>query len=338
MTPRLQDDILFRGNRIRHLLYTQQFSRNSLDELFRVAERCRGLDASRAGARVLASLLPHKRALLYFVQPSTRTFLSFRIAASILGMSTSDVRSPETSSEVKGETPADSVHIFSVYHDLIVIRYPEPGFAESCVAQLKLSEKEKHIVNAGSGMDQHPTQALLDVYTLHREFLRFGGIDGKRVLIVGDLARGRAARSLIYLLGKYSDVQIDLVSPAQLRLSEDMKEYMSRKNMSFRESDDMEEFLGSADAVYMTRVQDEYDSQVKTGRFDLRNFCLDTHRLRLLKVTAPILHPLPRRGEIPTEIDADPRAVYWDQVENGLWVRVALIAHMFAVDDSVMQA
>lgn len=318
--------------RLLHLIFTQQFTRELLEGLFDVAEKARRLYTSRIGAAFLKECLPNRRALLYFVQPSTRTFLSFQAAASLLGMSTAAVTSTQTSSEMKGETPLDSVHTFAMYHDLIVIRYPEPGFAEKCAMRFVEAEVPKHIVSAGSGMEQHPTQALLDVYTLHREFYRRGGIDGKRVMIVGDLARGRAVRSLVYLLCKYSGVQIDLVSPDSLRIKDDMKQHMQRRGVEFRESRSMLPLVKDADAIYMTRIQDEYDNQLPAGELDFGQYALDHEAIGLMKPNAVILHPLPRRTEIPTWVDADPRARYWEQVENGMWARVALIAHILECD------
>lgn len=318
--------------RLLHLIYTQQLSRELLEDLFNVAEKARGMYASRLGATFLHNCLPNKRALLYFVQPSTRTFLSFQSAAEILGMSTARVTSTETSSEAKGETPLDSVHVFAMYHDLIVMRYPEAGFASKCAQYFRERDVPKHIINGGSGMDQHPTQALLDVYTLHREFYRKGGIDGKRILVAGDLARGRAVRSLIYLLSKFEDVQMDLVAPASLGLHDDIKEHMQENEMPFRESEKLMDFIGEADAVYMTRVQDEYDDLQPGGEFDYDRFSLTPAALDTMSPNCAILHPLPRRNEIPIDVDSDSRARYWEQVENGMWARVALIAHMLECD------
>jgi aspartate carbamoyltransferase catalytic subunit len=339
-TYSLRDEIrlLSRGDRLIHLIYTQQLTRSRLDDLFAVAEKARQLYTSRVGAVLLKDCLPNRRALLYFVQPSTRTFLSFQSAAEILGMSTAHVTSTATSSETKGETPLDSVHTFAMYHDLIAMRYPEPGFASKCATYFREMDVPKHIINAGSGMDQHPTQAILDVYTLHREFSRRGGIDGKRVLFVGDLARGRAVRSLIYLLGKYEDIAVDLVAPSGLGINDDMKTYMEENEVSFREGSDLKQVIGDADAIYMTRVQDEYESISPAGEFDYDHFSLTAEMMALVGPNCAILHPLPRRSEIPVEVDADPRSRYWDEVENGMWARVALIAHILECDLRIRSA
>ena len=325
-------DLFSKGNRLLHLITTQQFTRPLLEDIFDLGERARRLYTTRIGAAFLRECLPNRRALLYFVQPSTRTFLSFQAAAAILGMATAQVTSPETSSEAKGESPLDSVHTFAMYHDLVVMRYPTAGFADECARRFLQIGGDKHIINGGSGMDQHPTQALLDVYTLHREFTRRGGIDGKRVAVVGDLARGRAARSLIYLLSKYTGVSIDLVSPASLRMKDDLKEYMAAKGMTFHEHDRIGDWVTHADALYMTRIQDEYDAVSPAGTLDYGQYSVTDDVLHRLKSDAVILHPLPRRAEIPPAVDSDPRSRYWEQVENGMWARVALISHMFEAD------
>ncbi len=338
MTKKDKPEFVTNSGRLLHLIHTQQFTHELMHDFFKIANKARQLYTSAIGASFLKNCLPNMRALLYFVQPSTRTFLSFESAASILGISTAQVTSTRTSSELKGETPLDSVHTFAMYHDLIIIRYPELGFAEQCATQFLESDVSKHIINGGSGMDQHPTQALLDVYTLHREFLKRGGVDGKRIMFVGDLARGRAARSLIYLLCKYSNVKVDLVSPDSLKLKDDMKKYMTKHGINFRESDSMLGFSKEADAVYMTRIQDEYDNEFSPGDINYSAYTLTQDVIASLKPNCIVMHPLPRREEIPISFDADPRSRYWEQVENGMWARVALIAHILECDLKIKSA
>ena len=326
------------GDQLLHLLYTQQFERPLLDRLFKIAEKSRALCQSEIGAKLLRDCLPHRKALLYFVQPSTRTVLSFRAAAETLGMSAAIVQDPRTSSEYKGESPLDSVHTFAMYHDLIVIRYPEAGFAKSCVDYFIDHGISKHIVNGGAGMEQHPTQALLDLYTLHREYSHRGGLDGRRIMVVGDLLRGRAVQSLIYLLAKYENMRIDLVSPVQLQLPKELKQYISAKKIVWRESETMDEFIAEADAIYMTRVQDEYSREGVPQKLDYSGCSLSADVIRQMPADCIVLHPLPRRQEIPLSFDADPRARYWDQVENGMWARVALIAHILGCEGKIRSA
>src|SRR6266496_1485581 len=155
-----QEDFTYRG-RLVHLVHTRQFTRRLAEDIFDVADRARRLNTSRPGSAYLKESLVGRLALLYFVQPSTRTFLSFHAAASLLGMSTAEVRSREISSEMKGESALDSVRTFAMYHDLIIIRYPEPGFSEQCARFFLDNDLRRHVINGGSGKDDHPTQALL---------------------------------------------------------------------------------------------------------------------------------------------------------------------------------
>ena len=194
--------------RIFDVIYAQQFDREFLDELCDLAEKIRLLAKTKMGARKLSNLLPHKRAMLYFVQPSTRTFLSFQNACFLLGLNVSESRGTSTSSEVKGESPEDTIRTFASYVDLIISRHPEAGFAEKTSWVLNQTERPVPVLNGGSGPDQHPTQALLDIYTLQREFQAIGGLDGKKIAMVGDLKRGRTVRSLSYLLKNYEGVTI----------------------------------------------------------------------------------------------------------------------------------
>ncbi|RLB03337.1 MAG: aspartate carbamoyltransferase [Deltaproteobacteria bacterium] len=324
-----------RDGNIYHVIMAQQFDRGFLDEICNLATRIRQIAKSNEGTRFLLSLLQGRRAMLYFVQPSTRTFLSFMSACQILGMQCSEVRDTSTSSEVKGETPEDTVRTFSSYVDLIIMRYPEPGFAERIAFLLNNSGRPVPVINAGSGRDQHPTQALLDIYTLHRSFEDQGGIDGKKIALVGDLKRGRTVRSLAYLMKNYEGVKLYFVSPPELRMEDDLKEYLREHEVEFEESEDLAEVIPQVDAVYMTRIQDEYDLEGESKRIDYSRFHFKVEYLQLLKPNAIIMHPLPRRQELPTEIDQDRRAVYWRQVRNGMWVRVALIAKIFRVGGEI---
>jgi len=324
--------------RLFHVLYAQQFGRAELDRLGSLATTIRFVAKTEGGARFLHDLLPHRRAMLYFSQPSTRTFLSFCAACEILGLGIGEVRDTATSSEFKGESKEDSVRTFSSYFDLIVMRTPMGGLAERMAWILSNSDRPVPIINAGSGKDQHPTQALLDVYTLQRSFERRGGIDGKRIVFVGDLARGRTVRSLAYLLTNYSDVDLWFVAPPQLQIGADILEQLDRHGVKYTLTDDLHGAIPGADAIYMTRVQDEWDSEAgESARIDTSRFCLLSKDLDRMKDDAVIMHPLPRRNEIPTEVDTDPRAVYWRQMRNGMWIRSALIASQFGQDDRIRE-
>ena len=319
-----------------HVLLAQQFSRDMLDDLGSLATCIRRTAKSKAGMRFLGELLEHKRAMLYFSQPSSRTFLSFYAACQILGLKPAEVRDTKTSSEVKGESPEDTVRTFSSYVDLIIMRTPIQGFAEKMAWVLSNTERPVPVINAGSGKDQHPTQSLLDVYTLQRSFERSGGIDGKTVAFVGDLARGRTVRSLASLLTKYDNVKQLFIAPEQLQITPDVLQQLDAAGVEYELSNDFRSVIPEADAIYMTRIQDEWDSTPgESGKIDTSSYSLNSESLNLLKRTAVIMHPLPRRQEIAPEIDADPRAIYWRQVRNGMWIRVALIVTIFGMGDVV---
>jgi aspartate carbamoyltransferase catalytic subunit len=326
-----------RDANIFHIIMAQQFDRSLLDEICELTTKIRGIAKGNKGVLFLQSLLQGKRAMLYFVQPSTRTFLSFMAACQVLGMQCSEVRDTTTSSEMKGESQEDTVRTFSSYVDLIVMRHPQAGFAERIAFLLNQISRPVPVMNAGSGKDQHPTQALLDIYTLHRSFQNYGGIDGKRIAFVGDLKRGRTVRSLAYLLRNYTGVKLYFVAPKELQMEEDLKGYLQEQEVAFEERDNLKEVIPAVDAVYMTRIQDEYDEAGESKRIDYSAYYFKKEYLKILPPNAIIMHPLPRRAELPPEIDLDKRAIYWRQVRNGMWVRVSLIATVFRKDKDIKE-
>lgn len=313
-----------------HTLFAQQFNRAILDGLGTLATEIRTIAKSRAGMQFLQSLLSHKRAMLYFSQPSSRTFLSFLSACQILGLGTGEVRDSSTSSEYKGESREDSVRTFSSYFDMIIMRTPEKGLAEHMAWVLSNSERPIPIINAGSGPDQHPTQALLDIYTLQRSFERRGGLRDRTVVFVGDLARGRTVRSLSALLLNYENIEQVFIAPQPLQIGEDVLQALKARGVRYRLGDDLDAVLPDADAVYMTRVQDEWDKEKgDSARIDTSRFHIGPEQMKRLPTDAVLMHPLPRRSEISVEVDHDPRAMYWRQMRNGMWARAALIATTF---------
>lgn len=320
-----------------HILRGDQFDRPFLNRICELTDTIRRFDKSKDGLVYLKSLLGHKRAMLYFTQPSTRTFLSFQSACQILGMSASEIRNSSTSSEFKGESIEDSLRTFSSYVDLIIMRTPVPGLCDRIAQMLNETDRPVPIINGGSGPDQHPTQALLDIYTLNRSFRKAGGIEGKKIVMVGDLKRGRTIRSLAKLLTNYDDVEIRFVSPEAFRIKEDLKDDLTQCNQKFTEHDRLLDVLEDADAVYMTRVQDEYDDvEGESKKVDSSAFHLKYEHLANMKKEAVIMHPLPRREELDPEIDKDPRAKYWRQERNGMWTRVALITMVLGVDQHII--
>jgi aspartate carbamoyltransferase len=373
--PQLKVSEFNREGRLRHVIFSGQFSVDLLEDLASTADKIRLLSRSRSGQDFLLNLLHHKRAMLYFTQPSTRTFLSFMAACQILGMTCNEVRDPTTSSETKGETRFDSIRMFSSYFDLVIMRSPIARLAEACAYLMNDLERSDNrsvpIINAGSGADEHPTQALLDVYTLQRTFQftnPYGspvksrleslqrdfpnlkaGLAGKVYGFCGDIGRGRTVRSLAALLAQYAGVTLVFVSPqhATLRLGEDLRERLERRGVRMVELESLESCLDGRpaieqfDALYMTRIQKEHNvaaDESEFARIDFSRYKLTPELVRRMRPYAPILHPFPRDqhfGEIPPQIDDDPRAMYFRQARNGMWVRAALLAHIFNVDHQV---
>ena len=193
------------------------------------------------------------------------------------------------------------------------------------------------MLNGGSGPDQHPTQALLDIYTLEREFRTIGGLDGKKIAMVGDLKRGRTVRSLSYLMKNYKDVELVFVAPQVFRMKDDIKDFLNKHNIPFKETEDFESIMPEVDAIYMTRIQNEYASDSISEAETFPEFHLKTTHMSMIQTHCAILHPLPRRYEIDIRIDKDPRAAYWRQERCGMWIRAALIASIFQVDGEIME-
>lgn len=321
-----------------HILNSGQFDLESLNYIFKLTDCIRKFNSTKAGLLYLQSFLPHKRAMLFFSQPSTRTFLSFQSACHILGMHTSEIRDPSTSSETKGESIEDSLRTFSSYVDLIIMRTPSAGLCERIANLLDSTPRSIPVINAGSGQDEHPTQALLDLYTLNRCFKQDDGIDNKTICMVGDLKRGRTVRSLAMLLTNYKNIKIIFCSPEEFRIANDLKEHLNKyPNVQFTEANNFIDSISQADAIYMQRIQDEYDSKDnRTTHIDISQYSLTYGHLPYLKPNCQILHAMPRRNELDSRIDNDPRAQYWSQQRNGMWIRCSLIAVLMRIDHQLL--
>lgn len=315
-----------------HVIDTRQFDRQMLDRLCRLANHIRTLAKSRAGSNRLQKLATNRRAMLYFTQPSTRTFLSFNSACQILGMQTSEIRNPSISSEVKGETFEDSIRTFSSYADVIIMRTPQGGKAARAAELMDGIPRPVPVINAGSGPDQHPTQALLDIYTLERSFENRGGIDGKTIAMMGDLRRGRTVRSLSYLMKNYKDVQLRFVAPPGFEIGQDILEHLDSHRVAYESTSSLADVLDDLDALYLTRLQWEYDEDDESNGADYASYAIGPEQLAKFPAEAIVMHPLPRGPELDPAIDNDPRVMYWRQERNGMWMRVALLAMIFGLD------
>ena len=315
-----------------HVIDTRQFDRPMLDRLCRLATHVRTLAKTREGSKKLQELAPDRRAMLYFTQPSTRTFLSFNSACHILGMQTSEIRNPSISSEVKGETFEDSIRTFSSYADVIIMRTPEGGKAARAAELMDSIPRPVPVINAGSGPDQHPTQSLLDIYTLERSFEHRGGIDGKTIAMMGDLRRGRTVRSLSYLMKNYKDVRLRFVAPPGFEIKQDILDHLDAHEVAYRCTNHLDEVAGELDALYVTRLQSEYDDGDESDDADYASYAIGSEQLQGFADEAIIMHPLPRGPELDPAIDNDPRVMYWRQERNGMWMRVALLATIFGLN------
>lgn len=302
-----------------HILSTKQFlERSALEEIFAEAAELEKQDATGT----LKPLLTGKILATVFYEPSTRTRFSFETAMLKLGGQViTTENAAQFSSAVKGETLTDSIKVISGYADAIVLRHPQEGAAQAAAEVSAVP-----ILNAGDGTGEHPTQALLDIYTIQKEL---GGLDGIEVALVGDLKNGRTVHSLLHLLAMYQNVKVRLIAPEALALPEEYKELLRQKNVSFEEGSDMAA-ASEADVVYVTRIQKERFKDPAEYERLKDSFVLDTAALSLLKEKAIIMHPLPRVNEIAPDVDQDPRAAYFRQAKNGLYIRMALLQKVFS--------
>jgi aspartate carbamoyltransferase catalytic subunit len=255
-----------------------------------------------------------------FFEPSTRTRLSFETAVLRLGGQVLDMESGSLSSSAfKGESIADTTRIIHSFADLIVMRHPQDGSAEIAA---KVSSVP--VINAGDGGNQHPTQSLLDLYTIKKET---GRLQNLTFAMVGDLLYGRTIHSTLTMLSLYRGNKFIFVAPKQLKLPQKYKNLLKKRKNSFVETQNFVEGLKQADVLYMTRVQKErFSSKAEYEKLKLA-YVFDKKALRQIKKNAVILHALPRVGEISEDVDKDPRAAYFRQAKNGLYVRMALLQY-----------
>ena len=299
---------------LKNLIESQQLDKNTIFTLFNKADELKTSNKKLLSRKILATL---------FYEPSTRTRLSFESAMLKLGgnvISTENAK--EFSSAVKGESLEDTIRIISSYVDIIVIRHFEEG-----AAKIASSVSPIPIINGGDGSGQHPTQALLDLYTIYKEI---GRIDNITVVIVGDLKHGRTVRSLCYLFGKFKDIKIIFISPEHLKIKEDIKEYLKKHNIKFEEQTELNKYLPKADIVYMTRIQKERMSDEDYNK-SKEIYSITEENLKLLKKTSRLLHPLPHIEEIKLSLKTeqkDKRVAYFRQAKNGLYIRMALLSYL----------
>ena len=289
----------------------QDFERQSLEQIFDVTDRIMSMNQDER-----RTLCAGKSLGYLFFEPSTRTRLSFEAAMASVGGTSFGIADTTSSSSQKGESLADMIRIMAIYSDVMVLRHPLDGSSRFAAEISK-----KPVINGGSGTEEHPTQAIQDLYTIRKEH---GKIDGLRIGIVGDLKYGRTVYSLLHALGNY-DVKIYLISPESLRIRSDSV-YEIRKKMELTELTNLNECVDALDVIYVTRVQRERFPDVEEYLKVRGSYVIGTDMLKKMKQGAIIMHPLPRLDEISTQVDASPAARYFEQAKYGMDTRAALLA------------
>jgi aspartate carbamoyltransferase catalytic subunit len=297
----------------KHILAVSQFTRTDLEYIFAVATEMRTM-VERVGT---FDLLKGKILANLFYEPSTRTFASFTAAMERLGGSVIPINEVRYSSVAKGESLPDTVRTLECYSDVIVLRHPETGAAATAARYLR-----KPLINAGDGAGEHPTQALLDLFTIREEL---GRLDGLTVTLLGDLKYGRTVHSLARLLRLYG-ARLNYVSPEILRLPPALLAELADAGVQQYETHDLESVLPDSDVLYVTRVQKERFEDPAAYESVKDAYIITPTTLQQAKAEMVLMHPLPRVGEIALAVDDDPRAAYFRQMEYGLYVRMALLA------------
>jgi aspartate carbamoyltransferase catalytic subunit len=297
---------------IRHLTGPHTLDRALIEHLLERAaafEKATEIEAGRLSGRLLATV---------FYEPSTRTRFSFEAAMYRLGGQVlSAENATRASSAAKGESLEDAIRVISGYADGIVLRHPEVGAAERAAQVATVP-----VISAGDGPGHHPTQALLDLYTIKKEL---GRLDHLRVGLAGDLRNGRTVRSLAVLLSRFPGNQLVLISPPALRLGEDILTSLENARQGLAETPDLIGAISGLDVLYQTRIQAERFASPEEYERHRGVYVVTAEAMRRLAEHAILMHPLPRAGEIDPRVDADPRAAYFRQARNGLWVRMAVL-------------
>lgn len=288
-----------------------------LDKLFKRADELQAMPL-----KDYPKPLEHMTLATLFYEPSTRTRLSFETAIQNLGgQLISTENAGQFSSAAKGETLEDTIRVVNCFAEGIVIRHPESGAAERAAAVSSVP-----IINSGDGTGEHPTQALLDVYSIFRAKK---SLDGLKIALVGDLLNGRTVHSTAQLLAAFN-VELVLIAPESLKMPQAYLDELDKQSIKYTEVDNWQDALGEVDVLYMTRVQKERFKLIEDYKAIKDNFILTLDQVRKMKEDAIVLHPLPRVNEIAVEVDSDPRAQYFQQVKNGLFVRMALLEEIYS--------
>ena len=320
----------FRGN---HILSIDQFNRNDIEQLFSVADKLEPFASKQKITRVLEGAILGNM----FFEPSTRTRISFGASFNLLGGSVREITEIGSSSLAKGESLADTAQVLSGYSDIIVMRHPENDSVK------KFSEASRvPVINGGDGSNEHPSQALLDLYTIRKELSQNNKtIDNLRIALVGDLKYGRAVHSLCKILSKYKDVKLNLISPDELKLPEDLIRQMNDSRVSINQTENLEKGISEVDIIYVTRVQEERfknkkDANKYRGLLSLNQSIYTAN----CEPNTVIMHPLPRdsrsdANELDSDLYENPNLAIFRQADNGVVIRMAMFALVLGVEEKI---
>ena len=322
----------FSGN---HILSIDQFDRSDIEKLFSVADKLEPFASKEKITRVLEGAILGNM----FFEPSTRTRISFGASFNLLGGNVREITEVGSSSLAKGESLADTAQVLSGYSDIIVLRHPENGSVQKFADSSRVP-----VINAGDGSNEHPSQALLDLYTIEKELsLNKKNLDNLRIALVGDLKYGRAVHSLCKILSKFSNVNMNLVSPGELRLPENLLNELNEAGVSVIQTENLEEGISGVDIIYVTRVQEERfknkeDANKYRGLLSLNQSIYTAN----CEPNTVIMHPLPRdsrsdANELDRDLYENPNLAIFRQADNGVVIRMAIFALVLGVENKILE-
>ena len=319
-----------------HILSIDQFDRSDIEKLFSVADKLEPYATKEKITRVLEGAILGNM----FFEPSTRTRISFGASFNLLGGNVREITEVESSSLAKGESLADTAQVLSGYSDIIVMRHPEVNSVK------KFAEASRvPVINAGDGSNEHPSQALLDLYTIQKELSQNNkSIDGFRIALVGDLKFGRAVHSLCKILSLYNDVKMNLISPEELKLPIELVESISAKGVTITETENLEDGISEVDIIYVTRVQEErfknkQDADKYRGLLSLNQSIYTAN----CEPNTVIMHPLPRdsrsdANELDSDLYENPNLAIFRQADNGIVIRMAIFSLVLDIEEKIDQS
>ena len=319
-----------------HILSIDQFDRSDIEKLFSVADKLESYATKEKITRVLEGAILGNM----FFEPSTRTRISFGASFNLLGGNVREITEVESSSLAKGESLADTAQVLSGYSDIIVMRHPEVNSVK------KFAEASRvPVINAGDGSNEHPSQALLDLYTIQKELSQNNkSIDGLRIALVGDLKFGRAVHSLCKILSLYDDVKMNLISPEELKLPIELVESISAKGVTITETENLEDGISEVDIIYVTRVQEErfknkQDADKYRGLLSLNQSIYTAN----CEPNTVIMHPLPRdsrsdANELDSDLYENPNLAIFRQADNGIVIRMAIFSLVLDIEEKIDQS